>query len=139
MANEENINSEELKIQGLLNQYLRLKISANGLTVEEQHLDENSLTAFVEGNLGNRETQPIINHLVSCTFCRHVTAQLVKLEVAFADEALHPVVSENQPTKVSEVLSGLLSRIFGNNEGAVFAHQEKEESEEQKNSEEEKN
>lgn len=138
MANEENINSEELKIKGLLNRYLRLKTSANGLTVEEPHLDEDSLTAFVEGNLGQRETQPIVNHLVNCTFCRHVTAQLVKLEMAFADEVVHPVVAENQPAKVSEVLSGLLSRIFGNNEGAVFAHQEKEESEEQKNPEEEK-
>ncbi len=138
MANEENFNSEELKIQGLLNRYLRLKVSANGLTVEGQHLDEDSLTAFVEGNLGQRETQPIISHLVNCTFCRHITAQLVKLEMAFADEEIKLVVDENQPSKVSEVLSGLLSRIFGNNEGAVFAHQEKEESEEQKNQEEEK-
>lgn len=136
MANEGNFNSEELKIEGLLNRYLRLKVSANGLTVEEPHLDENSLTAFVEGNLGKRETEPIINHLVNCTFCRHVTAQLVKLEMAFADEEINLVVDEKQPSKVSEVLGGLLSRIFGNSEEAVFAHQEKEESEEQKNQEE---
>ncbi len=138
MAHEGNFNSQELKIQGLLDRFLRLKISANGLTVEGEHLDEDSLTAFVEGNLGQRETQPVINHLVNCTFCRHITAQLVKLEMAFADEVVNPVVNENQPSKVSEVLSGLLSRIFGNNEGAVFAHQEKEESEEQENKEEEK-
>lgn len=137
MMHEGKLDSEESKIQGLLNRYLRLKISADGLTVEGQHLDEDSLAAFVEGNLGEREAKPIIIHLVNCTFCRHVTAQLVKLEIAFADEESNIAVDENQPSKVSEVLSGLLSRIFGGNEGAVFAHQE-EESEERKNLEEEK-
>ncbi len=138
MENEGKLDSEESNIRGLLNRYLRLKISVNGLTVEGQHLDEDSLTAFVEGNLANRETQPIVNHLVNCTFCRHKTAELVKLEMAFADEEAKVAVDENQPSKVSEVLSNLLSRIFGSNEGAVFAHQEKEESEELENSEKEK-
>lgn len=138
MANEENFNSSELKTQKMLNRYLRLKISANGLTVEGQHLDEDLLAAFVEGNLGQRETHPIVNHLVNCTFCRHKTAELVKLEAAFADDELNFAAGENQPLKVSEVLTGLLSRIFGNSEGAVFAHQEKEEElEGQKNPEKE--
>lgn len=138
MANEEKLNSEELKTQKLLNRYLRLKVSVNGLTVDGQHLNEDSLTAFVEGNLGERENQPVVNHLVNCTFCRHKTAELVKLEAAFTDDELNFAINKNQPSKISEVLSGLLSRIFGSNEGAVFAHQEKEESEEQKNQEENK-
>ena len=136
MAKEENFISKELKTQKMLDRYLRLKISADGLTVEGQHLDEDSLTAFVEGNLKQRETQPIVNHLVNCTFCRHKTAELVKLEAAFADDESNFAINKNQPAKVSEVLNGLLSRIFGNNENAVFAHQEKEESEEQKDTEE---
>ncbi len=136
MAKEENFISKELKTQKMLDRYLRLKISADGLTVEGKHLDEDSLTAFVEGNLKQRETQPIVNHLVNCTFCRHKTAELVKLEAAFADDESNFAINKNQPAKVSEVLNGLLSRIFGNNENAVFAHQEKEESEEQKDTEE---
>ena len=139
MAHNKQPDSEDMKIQGLLEQYLRLKISANDLTGEEQHLDEDYLTAFVEGNLRQRETQPVIKHLVNCSFCRHKTAELVKLDLAFANEELKITVDENQPSKVSEVLSGLLSRIFGNSEEAVFAHQEKEEnSEDRKNLETEK-
>ncbi len=139
MAHHKQPDLENIKIQGLLEQYLRLKISTNDLTGEEQHLEEDYLTAFVEGNLRERETQPIVKHLVNCSFCRHKTAELVKLDLAFANEELTITVDENQPSKVSEVLSGLLSRIFGNNEEAVFAHQEKEEnSENQKNSETDK-
>ena len=130
MAHNKQSDSEDVKIQGLLEQYLRLKISTNDLTGEDQHLDEDYLTAFVEGNLKQRETQPVVKHLVNCSFCRHKTAELVKLDLAFENEELKITVDENQPSKVSEVLSGLLSRIFGNSEEAVFAHQEKEENSE---------
>ena len=130
MAHHKQPDSEDIKIQGLFEQYLRLKISANDLTGEDQHLDEDYLAAFVEGNLKQRETQPVVKHLVNCSFCRHKTTELVKLDLAFANEELKITVDENQPSKVSEVLSGLLSRIFGNSEEAVFAHQEKEENSE---------
>ena len=130
MAHSKQSDSEDIKIQGLLEQYLRLKISTNDLTGEDQHLDEDYLTAFVEGNLKQRETQPVVKHLVNCSFCRHKTTELVKLDLAFENEELKITIDENQPSKVSEVLSGLLSRIFGNSEEAVFAHQEKEENSE---------
>lgn len=139
MTNKGQINTKDLKIQKLIEGYLRLKTSANELTVEGQHLNEDLLTAFVEGNLGRRETQPVINHLVNCTFCRHVTAELVKLEMAFADDEAEFVIEEKQPSKVSDVLTGLLSRIFGSNDEAVFAHQEKEEEPENQKSPEEDN
>ena len=139
MENEGQLNSENIQIQRLLNSFLPLRTANNGLPSDGQHLDEDSLTAFVEGNLAQRETQPIVNHLVECSFCRHVTAELVRLDLAFADEELPSVVNGSQPSKISEVLSGLLARIFGNNDGAVFAHQEKEEElEEPQNSEDNK-
>ena len=127
MENTGKRNSEELRIQGLLDRYLNRQSSANTLSTQENHLDEDSLTAFVEGNLSEREAKPMVSHLVDCSFCRHVTAELVRLDFAFADEQVHTVAAESQPSKISEVLNGLLARIFGTGDSAVFAHHETEE------------
>ncbi len=126
MEHTGKINSEELRIQGLLDRYLNRQAAANSLSAQENHLDEDSLTAFVEGNLSERESKPIVSHLVDCSFCRHVTTELVRLDLAFADTPAKVAVAEKQPSKVSEVLSGILSRIFGTSDEAVFAHQEEE-------------
>jgi len=127
MENKSLTNAQDLQIQGLIDRYLRSQVSSGDFTSHERHLDEDSLAAFTEGNFSEREAQPIISHLVDCSFCRHVTAELVKLDLAFAEEDVQVTAFENQPSKISEVLSGLLSRIFGTSDGAVFAHQEKEE------------
>lgn len=138
MENKGKINSEELRIQGLVDRYLNRQFARNGLGTQEIHLDEDSLTAFVEGNLSSRESQPIVSHLVDCSFCRHVTAELVRLDFAFADEQVQLVANDNQPSKISEVLNNLWSRIFGTGDGVVFAHHETEEKSESKEEEEEK-
>lgn len=120
-------NFEESKIRGLLDYYLNRQKKENGISAQENHLDEDSLTAFVEGNLTARESQLIVNHLVDCSFCRHITTELVRLDYEFADEPMSIAVTEKQPSKVSEVLQGLFSRIFGTSEDTVFAHHESEE------------
>ena len=130
MKNKWLTNPQDVQIQGILDRYVRSRISGEDSTAQTEHLDDDSLTAFIEGNLGERETKPLINHLVGCSFCRHVTAELIRLDMAFAEEEIQTVVNEKQPSRISEVLSNLLSRIFGANDGAVFAHQEKEEKEE---------
>ena len=131
MENMGKRNSEELQIQGLLDRYLNRQ-NTDGLSNQQNHLDEDSLTAFVEGNLNKREAKPVVGHLVDCSFCRHVTAELVRLDLAFADEQVQAVEYKNQPSSVSEVLSGLLARIFGTGDSAVFAHNETEEKSENK-------
>lgn len=131
MENTGNIKIEEIRIQGLLDGYLKRQ-SATALSTPQDHLDEDSLTAFIEGNLSARESKPIVNHLVDCSFCRHVTSELVRLDLAFADEPIHTAVQESQPSKISEVLNNLLARIFGTNDSAVFAHHEAEEKTENK-------
>jgi hypothetical protein len=142
MENKGLNNSQNIQIQGLLDSFLRLKSSNNNSELSRNsHLDEDSLTAFVEGNLNRRESEPIVRHLVDCSFCRHVTTELVKLDYAFdgAEEVRPQTVKANEPAKISEVLSGLLSRIFGTSDGAVFAHHESEkDSEKEENSKEEK-
>ncbi len=135
MENTGKINLEEIRIQGLLDRYLNRQSAASGLSTQENHLDDDSLTAFVEGNLSERESKPIVSHLVDCSFCRHVTAELVRLDLAFADEQVQTVVEENQPSRISEVLSGLLAKIFGTGDSAVFAHHEAEEKSENRTEE----
>lgn len=126
MENTEKLQPQETQIQGLIDRYLKAN-TANSLQVEAQHLDEDTLSAFVEGNLNQRESKPIVSHLVDCSFCRHITAELVRLDLAFAGEEVQAVASQSeQPSKISEVLNGLLSRLFGTNDGVVFAHQEDE-------------
>ena len=128
MNNNEQIKIEELRIQGLLERYLQFRSSAAN---PGSHLDEDALGAFVEGRLTRRESSAILRHLVDCSFCLHVTGELAKLEMAFSDEAVTASVPTAEPTKISDVLSGLLSRIFGTqNDAAVFAHHESEENQE---------
>jgi hypothetical protein len=122
--------TQDTMMQGLLDKYLRFR-SADAVISSDKHLDDDSLTAFVEGNLSERESTPILSHLVDCSFCRHVTAELVRLDFAFAGEETPAPVASSTPTSVSDVLNNLLSRIFGTSDSAVLAHQEPEEKEDE--------
>ena len=130
MENEIKLNPQELQIQGILDRYLA---SGNkGITAEGSHIDDDSLSAFVEGTLNRRESDSIVSHLVDCGFCRHTTAELVRLDLAFAEEeAPARIAAPAEPSKISEVLSGIFSRIFGTTDGAVFAHEEQEKKEDE--------
>jgi hypothetical protein len=118
------MNLKELQIQGLLDRFLQAKNLNNGIEISSEHLDDDTISAFVEGNLSESEAKPITTHLVDCLFCRHITAELIKLDFAFAGDTQTIALNNNEPTKVADVLSGILSRIFGSNDEAVFAHQE---------------
>ncbi|NJM53024.1 MAG: hypothetical protein HC846_06275 [Blastocatellia bacterium] len=132
MINKGQINAEELKIQGLLDRFLKFRTASTNFRGSESHLDDDSLTAFIEGKINEREASGIITHLINCSFCLHVTGELAKLSDSFAEDEVMISAVTKEPTKVSEVLSGLLSRIFGTNDGAVFAHQEDEKESEDK-------
>ena len=115
---------EQIKIQNLLECYLQSRSAA---AESKPHLDEDSLNAFVEGRLSQTESSLVLNHLIDCSFCLHITAELARLEYEFADEIVPHPASAQKPEKISDVLNGLLSRIFGTPDGAVFAHQENKE------------
>ena len=121
------MSTDEQRMQSLLEAFLVSRRSLKSSAAETSfHVDEDFLAAFAEGNLGERESMPIVSHLVDCGFCRHKTAELVRLDLAFAagDEERRPV-SAAEPNRISEVLSGLLAKIFGSADEAVFAHNEK--------------
>lgn len=138
MANKDTLNLEEPRMQKMLGNYLQNRAAEKMQETGSMHLDEDLLTAFVEGKTGERESPAVIRHLVDCTFCLHVTAELVRLNTAFGDEPIPVLTGSSEPASVSSVLQGLLSKIFGTADGAVFAHQQDEEPEEQKKDEEEK-
>ena len=136
MENEIKLNPQELQIQGILDRYLASGNKA--ATAEGSHIDDDSLSAFVEGTLNRRESDSIVSHLVDCGYCRHTTAELVRLDLAFAEEEAPARIAEAaEPAKISEVLSGIFAKIFGTTDGAVFAHEEqkKKEDEEKKDTE----
>lgn len=136
MGNIEKINNTDERFQALLGGFLRGRSSNE---TSHDHLDEDTLSAFAEGNISKREATPIVSHLADCGFCRHITSELVRLDLAFAQtDSSALLVSDRAPAKVSEVLSGILSRIFGSADSAVFAHQEPEKEEEDEISDDEK-
>ena len=129
MEEIKNISGDEAKIQSLLDAFFSSRRTLKSSAAETSfHLDEDSLGAFTEGNLAERESIPVVGHLVRCGFCRHRTAELLRLAVEFegVERELTPLAATAEPSKISEVLSGLLAKIFGPSDQAVFAHEEKE-------------
>ena len=127
METTEQNDPQFTTIRSLLDRYLRARESGRSAGSVSGHLDEDSMSAFVEGTISERESGPVISHLVACSFCRHVTAELITLDAALAGNAAvtgQPLSAE--PSRVSEVLSGVLDRIFGSTEPAVFAHSDDE-------------
>ena len=120
MSNNNKMNPQESNIQGILAEYLTSRKPSN---LSGGHLDQDTLAAFTEGNLSELEARPAVSHLVDCSYCRHITAELVRLDLEFADEPVPVLSREAQPSKISEVLQGLLAKMFGTSENAVFAHE----------------
>lgn len=121
------VDTEEQRMQRLLDFFLVSRNSLKSSAAETSfHLDEDSLSAFVEGNLAERESRPLVRHLVDCGFCRHKTVELLRLDLEFEGaDAGSESMPPRESSRISEVLSGLFAKIFGNAEGAVFAHNEK--------------
>ncbi|HUF03490.1 MAG TPA: hypothetical protein VMM38_04870 [Aridibacter sp.] len=122
--NSKGINRDEL-FRELIGGYLRANPSSAQFK-DGDHIDGDTIAAFVEGNLSDREARPLNSHLVDCSFCRHRSAELIRLDLEFAEETAKAPEAQAAPTKVSDVLSGILGKILGAGEGAVFAHQEDE-------------
>ena len=87
------------------------------------HLDEDAMSAFVEGQLGEDETRSIISHLTSCGSCRDFTARLIRLESTFTADEVSTAV-EDAPSRLRQFLERLASQIIpSSGEDAVFAYQ----------------
>ena len=104
--------------------------SASTRSTSGAHLDADTLNAFVEGGLSRREVEPAIEHLIDCRFCLKSSAELIRLQSEFSEQAVARVVPESQASKISDVLARLFGKVFGPTDAAVFAHEETEKKDE---------
>ncbi|HEV7843686.1 MAG TPA: zf-HC2 domain-containing protein, partial [Pyrinomonadaceae bacterium] len=72
-------NRESDRVRRMVHQRLRGRISLAPTAPVGKHLDEDALSAFVEGRLSHLESAPLVRHLVGCDSCRNITAQLIRL------------------------------------------------------------
>lgn len=127
MKHIKDLSIENVRMHDLLDRYFASRRTLKSSAAETSfHLDEDSLATFVEGTLNRREAEPVVNHLVECRFCLHKTAELVRLDLELAEVSQAPEFEgSTQPVSISTVLSDLFSKIFGTDDSAVFAHEEK--------------
>ena len=117
------INRGSDRFRRMLHQHLQHR-AADALTSKiGSHLDEDALSAFVEGRLSSLESAPIVGHLVGCGSCRNITAQLIRLDSELSSvDAEIPAASE-EPGRIRKLLADLASRVLPSSEGdAVFAY-----------------
>lgn len=116
-------NPETEAIRRLIDRRLRDRLSAEAVLAHfDEHLDDDSTSAFVEGCLNENESDPLIAHLVQCSACRHTTAQLVRLESELVAET--EVTLDESPGRMRSFLENLAARITPSfEEDVVFAYQ----------------
>jgi hypothetical protein len=110
----------------------RLKSISESATIAlppESHLDEDTISAFVEGRLGAVESKPVLSHLTACGLCRRTSAQILRLDEIAPDTISQP--AEQASGRIRDFLSHLPSLVSSTGEDVVFAYQNPESEEEQ--------
>jgi hypothetical protein len=118
-------NRETEGIRRMIHQHLQRSATIAPPVVSQVHLDEDALSAFVEGRLTETESAPVIQHLVGCGFCRRATAQLIRLEseIGQPEAVAHEAAPPEEPGRIRGLLDDLAARAFPQAEGdAVFAY-----------------
>jgi hypothetical protein len=108
----------------MVHQHLRRRALVAPPFAAGTHLDEDALSAFTEGRFSETESAPVVRHLVACSFCRNITAQLVRLdsEVGETNAATGAPMPE-EPGRIRRLLDSLAERVFASHDDdAVFAY-----------------
>ncbi len=89
------------------------------------HPDDDTLCAFIEGRLEENAASEMVSHLIACSNCRRITAQVTRFDAApDLDADLVSEVEESEPGRFRQILENLASRVFpGATEDVVFAYQ----------------
>lgn len=115
-------NGPQDATQRMVEAHLRYREQLNPAGSPGEHLDEDRLSAFVEGCLTPAESAPMVAHLVDCSFCRRATTQLVRLEYELGDAAPE-LAPQQEPGRVRRLLDALAARVLPqSDEDAVFAY-----------------
>ena len=116
-------NKESDRLRRMVHQHLGRRASLAPASAAGAHLDEDALSVFVEGRLSEKESAPVIRHLVSCASCRHITAQLIRLDTELTiNETPAPAPAE-EPGRIRRLLADLASRVLPSSaDDVVFAY-----------------
>lgn len=116
-------NKETEGIRRMVHQHLRRRALVAPPMLAQSHLDEDALSAFVEGRLSEPESAPVVKHLVACSFCRNITAQLVRLDSEVGESMQTAAPAQEEPGRIRRLLDDLASRVFASSDDeAVFAY-----------------
>ena len=117
-------NQESDRLRRMVHQHLGRRASLAPASPAGAHLDEDALSVFVEGRLSEKASAPVIRHLVSCASCRHITAQLIRLdtELSIGETAPAPAPAE-EPGRIRRLLADLAARVLPSSaDDVVFAY-----------------
>jgi hypothetical protein len=107
----------------MIHQHLQRRALVAPPMLSGGHLDEDALSAFIEGRLSEPESTPVVSHLVYCGFCRRITAQLVRLESEMGGVETSAPIGSGEPGRVRRLLQELAARVIPSaDDEAVFAY-----------------
>ena len=117
-------NQESDRLRRLVHQHLQRRTTAIApASPLGAHLDEDALSAFIEGRLSNLESAPLVRHLVGCGSCRQITAQLIRLDTELSGVETELIPPVEEPGRIRRLLADLASRVLPSSEGdVVFAY-----------------
>lgn len=117
--------SDRDRFESLLHNHLRHRAASTPPLIANNHLDDDTLTAFTEGRLNQPESTPIISHLIDCTLCRRATAELIQLAEDLGENAREAaIVPQSEPGRIRRLLESLAARLTVSDEAAVAAYGE---------------
>jgi Putative zinc-finger len=117
-------NKESDRLRRLVHQHLqRRPASLAPASPTGAHLDEDALSAFIEGRLSSLESAPLVRHLVGCGSCRQITAQLIRLDTELSGVETQAPAPVEEPGRIRRLLADLASRVLPSSEDdVVFAY-----------------
>jgi Putative zinc-finger len=115
-------NKESERLRSMVHQHLRRRSPLTQTLGAGAHLDEDMLAAFTEGRLSETEAAPLIKHLVGCSSCRYITAQLIRLDTELEGEEHPASVPQEEPNRIRRLLSDLAARVLPSSDTEVFAY-----------------
>ncbi len=106
----------------MIHQRLKTTTQLKGL---EDHPDEDTICAFIEGRLAEAGSSQMVSHLIACGSCRRITAQATRLDSQINSEYNAPLEeAEAEPGRLRSILEGLAARVLPvAEEDVVFAYQ----------------
>jgi hypothetical protein len=116
-------NRESDSVRRMVHRHLKNRASLSPASAPGRHLDEDTLSAFVEGRLSQTESAPLVRHLVACNSCRNVTAQLIRLDTELSGFETESSPLAQEPGRIRTLLADLASRVLpSSDDEAVFAY-----------------